>query len=66
MSAKLSLIWFCIPLPRPTITMTAAMPMMMPSMVRKVRILLPRMFLTARENASVSLIAPPPFPPFRA
>ena len=47
MSAKLSSMYPCMPLPRPTMTMTAHTPMMMPSMVRKVRILLLRIFWTA-------------------
>ncbi len=47
MSAKLSSMYPCMPLPMPTMTMTAHTPMMMPSMVRKVRILLLRIFWTA-------------------
>ena len=51
-SAKLSSIYPAMPLPRPTMTMTAHTPMMMPSMVRKVRVLLPEIFLMAREKVS--------------
>ena len=51
-----------MPLPSPTITMTEVTPMMMPSMVRKVRILLPMMFLMDWEKVSSRLISRPPFP----
>ena len=37
-------------------TMTAVTPMMMPSMVKNVRILLERMFFRARRNVSEKLI----------
>ncbi len=41
-------------------TMTAHTPMMMPSMVRNVRILLLRMFLIAIWKVSSRLMPPPP------
>ena len=49
---------FCtvIPLPRPTMTVTAHTPMMIPSMVRKVRILLPDIFFRARVKVSQRLM----------
>ena len=40
MAEKLSRTDWVMPLPRPTMTITAVTPMMMPSMVRMVRILL--------------------------
>ena len=44
---KLSRMLWVIPLPRPTMTMTAMTPMMMPSMVKKVRSLLLHTFWRA-------------------
>ena len=41
-----------IPLPRPTMTITAITPMMMPSMVRSVRNLLLQMFWMASRKVS--------------
>ena len=41
-----------IPLPRPTMTITAITPMMMPSMVRNVRNLLLQMFWMASRKVS--------------
>ena len=52
MSEKLSLMLWVMPLPRPTMTMTAMTPMMMPSMVRKVRNLLLQMFWNACRTVS--------------
>ena len=51
-SAKPSLMLWVMPLPRPTITMTAVTPMIMPSMVRKVRNLLLQMFWMASRKVS--------------
>ena len=45
-------------------TMTAATPMMMPSMVKSVRVLLETMFLTARERDS-RIFKPMRLLPFR-
>ena len=47
MAEKLSRILWVMPLPRPTMTMTAMTPMMMPSMVKKVRSLLLHTFWRA-------------------
>jgi hypothetical protein len=44
---KLSRMLLVMPLPRPTMTMTAMTPMMMPSMVRNVRSLLLQTFCSA-------------------
>ena len=44
---KLSRILLVMPLPKPTMTMTAMTPMMMPSMVRNVRSLLLQTFCSA-------------------
>ena len=43
-------------------TMTAVTPMMMPSMVRKVRILLPMMFFRDWVKVSMRFISRPPSP----
>ena len=51
-SEKLSLMLWVMPLPKPTMTMTAVTPMMMPSMVRTVRNLLLQIFLTASWKVS--------------
>ena len=51
-SAKLDAMLWVMPLPRPTMTMTAVTPMIMPNMVRKVRNLLLQMFWTASRKVS--------------
>ena len=52
MEEKLSFMAVVIPLPKPTITITAISPMMMPSMVRKVRNLLLQTFCSAWRKVS--------------
>ena len=52
---KLSRILLVMPLPRPTMTMTAMTPMMMPSMVRKVRSLLLQTFCSAWRKSLIPL-----------
>ena len=51
-SAKPDAMLWVMPLPRPTMTMTAVTPIIMPNMVRKVRNLLLQMFWTASRKVS--------------
>lgn len=60
MSEKLSVTYPSRPLPRPTMTITAATPMTMPSMVSRVLVLLDMMFFTAMATDSQMLMAPRP------
>ena len=59
---KLSRMLLVMPLPRPTMTMTAMTPMMMPSMVRNVRSLLLQTFCSAWRKVSNTIILLPPVP----
>ena len=58
-----AVIWCRAPSPRPTVSMTAAMPMRMPSIVSSERIRRPSSASTAVRNVSDQLTTAPPCPP---